>query len=149
MGNHTHAPRGTVDRPILQAIERRLQTVAFIGRTDLGLQRGTATLTATLDLAYLPADVETAYFDIRWYTSDDFSIHYQEEWTDDDWRRRWDRHPYDPPSLEEHYHPPPDAGTPPDPEMYPQHHFDVLSDVLDETLDHLRNHPLNMRSGSP
>lgn len=65
MGNHTHAPRGTVDRPILQAIERWLQTVAFVDRTGLGLQRGTAMLTATLDLDYLPADVETAYFAVQ------------------------------------------------------------------------------------
>jgi hypothetical protein len=147
MGTGSHAPRGTIDRAVLQAIERRLRTVAFVDRTDLGPTHGTMTLTATIDLAYLPAGVETAYFDIQWYTSDDFSIHYQEVWTDDDRQRRWDRHPYDPPSLEEHFHPPPNADDPV-PKAYPSVHFDVLSDVLDATLDHLRTHPLNTRSGS-
>jgi hypothetical protein len=140
MGGSSHAPRGTIDRAILQGIEGRLHTASHIARTTLGPQRGTMLLTAEFDLAYFPAGVERAYYDIRWYTSDDFSIHYQENWTDGEWKRRWDRHQYDPPQLEEHVHPPPDAGQP-DPEAYPTHHFDVLSLVERRTFDHLKNHP--------
>lgn len=137
----SHAPRGTIDRAVLQGIEGRLQTAPHIAQTTLGPQRGTMALVAEFELAYFPACVERVYYDIRWYTSDDFSIHYQENWTDGEWKRRWDRHQYDPPHLEEHLHPPPDAGTPPDPADYPPHHFDVLSQIDAATFAHIRNHP--------
>ena len=50
-------------------------------------------------------------FDVRWFTTGDFSVHYVEEHEDEElWERRWDRHPnthntrlhfYKPPSATE------------------------------------------------
>ena len=82
-----------------------------------------------------------AYYDIRRYTSDDFEIRYQENWTEGrDWWRRWDKHPRD--EKRTHYHSPPDAGHPPKPATFPGSSYEILRYVDEETLDHTRNHPL-------
>lgn len=145
MSGQSHAARGTIDRAVLQGIERRLKTAHHIEQTTLGPHHGLLTLVADFDRSYFPACVDRAYYTIRWYTSDDFSIHYQETWADGQWMRRWDRHPYDPPQFEEHYHPPPDAGSPPEQAAYPTHHFDVLSHVEAKTLAHIKTHPRHDR----
>ncbi len=109
MGNSRHTPVGSVDRTILMSIKQRLDTAPYIQSTALDLKHGKPTLTARFASEYFPTTVEEAYYDIRWYTSGDFEIHYQENWTDDRvWKRRWDRHPRQ--GKRSHYHPPPDAG---------------------------------------
>lgn len=93
-----------------------------------------------MQLNYFPPVFEEAYFDLRWYTSGDFEIHYQENWTDDrEWKRRWDRHPRN--GSRTHYHPPPDAGQP-QPATLPTNYYDVIGYVEHETIDHIREHPL-------
>ena len=51
---------------------------------------------AEYDLGYVPSDVERASLRIRWYQTDDFSIHYSERNSDrPPWECRWDKHPND------------------------------------------------------
>ena len=104
-------------------------------------KHGKPTLTATFALEYFPTAVKEAYHDIRWYTSGDFEIHYQENWTDErEWKRRWDKHPRN--GKRTHYHPPPDAGSPPKPVNLPTHYYEMLRYADTETLDHIKSHPL-------
>ncbi len=146
MGGHSsHVPIGSVDRTVLTTIEGRLKTASYIRRTYIAIERGKPTLRADFDLHYLPPEVEEVYYDIRWYTSGDFEIHYQENWSDDrEWKRRWDRHPRDGPR--DHYHPPPDAGHPPERAEYPSNYYDVVRYIEEDTIDHIRTHPLLQHS---
>lgn len=82
------------------------------------------------DLGYFPGEVERAYLRIRWFETDDFSIHYSEQYrTGYVWECRWDCHPNDH-NTREHFHPPPDASTPGDDAEYPADWRDVLGTVL-------------------
>lgn len=138
-GGH-HSPGGRIDRSVLVAIKQRLQTAAHITETVIAPKRTKSTLTASLDTRYFPTEVDRAYYDIRWYTSGDFEIHYQEHWSDDTWQRRWDRHPRN--GSRTHYHPPPDAGHPPTNCSLPTNYHEVLRTVEEETIDHIKDHPL-------
>lgn len=140
MGATPHAPVGSVDRAVLVAISQRLQTAAHVTQTVIAPKRDKPTLTATLDTSYFPPAVESAYYDIRWYTSGDFEIHYQEHWTDDTWQRRWDRHPRN--GSRTHYHPPPDAGRPTSLSS-PTNYHDVMQVVEEKTIEHIKTHPLH------
>ncbi|MFN3270108.1 MAG: response regulator transcription factor, partial [Candidatus Kapaibacteriota bacterium] len=74
---------------------------------------------ADYDLGYFPSGVTRAYLRIRWFETDDFSIHYSEQYqTGNSWECRWDRHPNDH-NTREHFHPPPDAPTPGEDQDYP------------------------------
>ena len=141
MGSPSHAPVGNVDRTILMSIKQRLETAPYIQSTRLNLKHRKPTLTATFAQEYFPTTVEEAYYDIRWYTSGDFEIHYQENWTDDrEWKQRWDSHPRQ--GKRTHYHPPPDAGVPGKPANLPNHYYDMLRHADRETFDHIESHPL-------
>lgn len=142
MGSHdTHTPVGSVDRTILMSIKQRLDTAAYIGTTTISLKHGKPTLTATFVRDYFPPDVEDAYYDLRWYTSGDFELHYQENWSDEQgWKRRWDKHPRD--GKRTHYHPPPNAGHPPEPAEFPDNYYEMLRYIDEQTLAHIKEHPL-------
>lgn len=43
--------------------------------------------------SYYPASVDDAILTVRWYTNDDFTIHYREVHSEHTWDCRWDRHP--------------------------------------------------------
>jgi hypothetical protein len=65
-----------------------------------------------IELADGIGSAERARFDIVWTIHGDYNIHY----TDDEGHDfRWDRHPNAYPNVtgEEHFHPPPDAGSTP------------------------------------
>lgn len=137
----SHSPVGSVDRTVLITIEQRLKTVSHIRTTYIAVKRGKPTLRAELDVSYLPPTIGIAYYDIRWYTSGDFEIHYQENWNDDrEWSRRWDKHPRN--GKRTQYHPPPDAGHPPQPAQFPSNHYEMMRYIERETFDHIENHPL-------
>lgn len=145
MSGSSHTPIGSVDRSILIGIDRRLRTASYVGETYVSPKRGTATLTATVSPECFVKHVADAYLDVRWYTSGDFEIHYQENWTDgQEWKRRWDRHPRE--GSRDHYHPPPDAGRPPEAASYPETYHEMMRMVERETIEHLRNHPLLERA---
>jgi hypothetical protein len=85
---------------------------------------------AAYDLGYFPGGVTRASLRIRWFKTDDFSIHYAEQYrTERSWECRWDRHPNDH-NTREHFHPPPDAVTPGDDDNYPGKWRNVLGFVL-------------------
>jgi len=73
---------------------------------------------------------------VRWYTNDDFTLHYREGHTDRVWECRWDRHP-NPHNTRDHFHPPPAAEAPGDDASWPADHRDAVSVVLDEIEDRI------------
>jgi hypothetical protein len=79
--------------------------------------------------AYYPESVAKATLDVRWYTNDDFKIHYRERHPDHAWECRWDRHP-NPHNARAHFHPPPAAQTPGEDADWPTDHLNVLATVL-------------------
>ena len=92
---------------------------------------------ADFDLGYLPGGITRAYLQILWFETDDFSIHYSEQYrTADSWECRWDRHPNDH-NTREHFHPPPDAPTPGEDATYPDEWRDVLATVLTRLDDRI------------
>jgi len=86
--------------------------------------------------SYYPAPVDDATLTVRWYTNDDFTIHYREVHSEHTWECRWDRHP-NPHNTRDHFHPPPTAPTPGDDDSWPTDHRDVLQLVLDEVEDRI------------
>lgn len=121
------APR--IDRPILEDIRDRLQTASQFSSVTLDTSEGQTHLEAEIDPALNPPTLERRFLDIRWYTNGDFRIHYQEEWTDETWRLRWDRHPNDH-NTRDHFHPPPDAATPGEDRSWATEYRDVMSRLL-------------------
>ena len=121
---------GPVDTELLDRIAQRL--AASKRFSTVALQPGSApnSVMADLDLQYYPAIVSRAYLQVRWFTTDDFGIHYIEQHTDGQtWECRWDRHPNDH-NTRGHLHPPPDASTPGRDKTYPADWRDVLTQVL-------------------
>jgi len=85
---------------------------------------------ADYDLGYFPGGVRRASLRVRWFETDDFSVHYAEQYqTDDSWECRWARPPNDH-NDREHFHPPPDAATPGADDDHPEEWRDVLAVVL-------------------
>ena len=80
------------------------------------------------DDAY-PPGTTAARLDVRWFTTDDYSLHYVEDSESGRYQCRWDRHPKGS-APRTHYHPPPDAG-PAEPSPLESHHLEVLFTVLD------------------
>lgn len=128
------AGRGPVDAEVLDRIVTHLDRSARF--EDVQARPGYApnAVVAEYDLGYFPSGVSRAYLRIRWFETDDFSIHYSEQYrTDTSWECRWDRHPNEH-NTRDHFHPPPDASTPGEDEEYPDDWRDVLARVL-ESLD--------------
>ncbi|MFC7138742.1 hypothetical protein ACFQMA_02685 [Halosimplex aquaticum] len=120
-----------IDRPLLEFFRTHLgatEQVANAGITDAD---GHLELRVTLTPSYYPATVTEATLTVRWYTNDDFKIHYREVHPETTWQCRWDRHP-NPHNARDHYHPPPTAPTPGEDASWPDDHRDVLTLVLDE-----------------
>lgn len=119
-----------IDRPILEFLQTRLAATQQIEHTAISDASGHLALHVTLATAYYPETVPEATLLVRWYTNDDFKIHYRESLTDSDWECRWDRHP-NPHNTRDHFHPPPTAPTPGKDDDWPTDHRDVLRHVLD------------------
>lgn len=95
-----------IDRPILEDLRDRLWAASQFESVAIELIEGQTHLKAVVDPALNPAGVERRFLDVRWYTNDDFRVHYQEDLEEETWRQRWDRHPSTHNSRE-HFHPPP------------------------------------------
>jgi hypothetical protein len=137
------SPAPPIDRPILEDIRDRLRTSQSFTDADIVLHEGHVRLLAVLDPSYVPATVEEATLDIRWYSNDDFSAHYHETGVEE-WACRWGRHP-NPHNAREHYHPPPDATTPGEDRSWPGDYRDVMSLVLDRIDRRIEEHWLDLR----
>ena len=119
-----------IDRAVLQAVRNRLRTAPQIDTAVIGVADGQTKLEATLTAAVTPATIDRRFLDIRWYTNDDFRIHYQEDWPDRTWCQRWDRHPNEH-NDRDHLHPAPDAATPGEDRTWPRTFEAVLKLVVD------------------
>jgi hypothetical protein len=107
-----------IDRPILEHVRARLSRTRQFVSVSITDDDGHLELQARLAAAYRPTELQGASLIVRWYTNDDFAIHYRERWADDDSQCRWDRHP-NPHNSRNHFHPPPNAATPEVDEEWP------------------------------
>lgn len=87
-------------------------------------------LRALLDAGQYPDSVMAARTDIRWFATDDFSIHYIETREEDPWECRWDRHP-NPYNTRLHFHEPPTGADVSDLNLSSLHPLDVYSTVFE------------------
>ena len=127
-----------VDFEILRTMYSRLRKTERFESAELEPKYAPNSLVLRYDLRYFPSFVEEAFLEIRWYTNDDFNIHYEERYTDGEkWKCRWDRHPNQHNSRE-HFHPPPDASTPGEDASFPEDWRDMVSFVLEELDGHIR-----------
>lgn len=127
-----------IDRPILEFLQDRLDTTPQVNRTQITDSEGHLELRVQLSNTYYPESIKEATFTVRWYTNDDFKIHYREVSTEGDWECRWDRHP-NPHNSREHFHPPPDAVTPGDDASWPTHHHAVVRLILDRLEERIED----------
>jgi hypothetical protein len=121
---------GPIDTELLDRIAAHLARSARFEDVQARPPYAPNAVIADYDLGFFPGGVRRAHLRIRWFETDDFSIHYAEQYqTGKSWECRWDRHPNDHNSRE-HFHPPPDAPTPGTDEDYPEGWRDVLATVL-------------------
>lgn len=125
-----------IDRPILEFLQTRLQATQQVSKATITDDSGHLELHVVLARSYYPASIEHAQLTTRWYTNDDFKIHYREVHPEQAWECRWDRHP-NPHNSRDHFHPPTDAPTPGDDASWPADHRDVVTLVLDEIEDRI------------
>ena len=120
-----------IDRPILGFLQSRLAATRQVESATTTADSGHLELAVVLAAAYYPASIDEATLTVRWYTNDDFKIHYREVGAGGSWECRWDRHP-NPHNTRDHFHPPPAAPTPGVDDSWPLDHRDVLTLVLNE-----------------
>jgi hypothetical protein len=125
-----------IDRPILDAIQGRLRSATQFKRVEIETVDHVASV-ATIESEYVPDDVETIRLVVRWYTNDDFAIHYRETRPEGAWEQRWDRHP-NPHNDRDHFHPPPYAATLGRNASWPDDYRDVMQRVLEDVEDRIR-----------
>jgi hypothetical protein len=134
-GDSESAP---IDFEVLYRVYSRLQGDERFEEVKLRPDYAPNSLVPRYDLRYFPSFVVANYLQIRWYTNDDFNIHYEEEYEKGDtWNCRWDRHPNSH-NHRGHFHPPPDGSTPGENRDYPTDWRDVLSLALNEVDDHIQ-----------
>lgn len=122
---------GPPDRQTLRLLERRFADEPLV--TETGFDPDTdepRVLRAHVDSDRFPPSIDAVRFDVRWFTTDDFSIHYVETTTtDEQWECRWDRHPNSH-NARLHFHRPPGGTETVDLELPSVHPLDVFSTVL-------------------
>jgi len=129
--------RGPVDSELLDRIATHLARSNRFNSIDTRPAYAPNAVIADYDLGYFPNGVTRAYLRIRWFETDDFSIHYSEQYqTGNVWECRWDSHPNDH-NTREHFHPPSDASTPGSDREYPDDWRDVLTTVLTRLDDRI------------
>jgi len=130
--DHDESNVGEIDSDILDRIGRRLEGSSRFSDVAVQPEYAPDSVIIEFDLGYFPVAVVRSYLRIRWYTTDDFTVHYSEQYEDGStWECRWDRHPNDH-NIREHFHPPPDATTPGEDAHHPDDWRDVVSTVLAE-----------------
>lgn len=127
-----------VDRGALVRILDRIRTNRQIVRAYITLIHRETCLLAEFDLDYYPSDLQDAYLNVRWYTNDDFKLHYHESWESGNWDCRWDRHPNSH-NTYDHFHPPPNAPTQGEDDSYPDDLHEVMRLVEEEINVRIRS----------
>jgi hypothetical protein len=126
------AGTGPIDTEVLRRIAGRIETSVRFSSVAYRPDAAPNAVVADYDTGYFPAAVDRASLRIRWFETDDFSVHYAERYRDGTrWECRWDRHPNDH-NARAHFHPPPDAVTPGNDASYPLDWREVLTQVLNE-----------------
>jgi len=125
-----------IDRPILERLQLTLDRAQQVERVAISDAAGHLELAVSFISRYYPTSIEEATLSVRWYTNDDFKIHYREEHEGDVWMCRWDRHP-NPHNSRDHFHPPPAARTPGEDAAWPRDYRDVSRLVLGEIEDRI------------
>jgi len=121
---------GKIDADVLERIGTQLSGSQRFKKVVFQPAYAPNAVVAEYDLGYFPAAVERAYLRISWFDTDNFNVHYSEQYESGElWECRWDRHPNDH-NTREHFHPPPDAETTGDDVAHPNDWRDVLSQVL-------------------
>lgn len=130
---------GPPDRQTLRLIETLLTDEPLITTTEYEPDSyEPRILHALCEKDRYPAAVGPARLDIRWFASDDFSLHYLETIADDRWECRWDRHP-NPHNARLHFHQPPNGDDIVDLTWSSLHPIDILSTVIaaiEQRIDH-------------
>ena len=122
---------GPPDRQTLRLLERQLASDSLVAETVFEPDPyEPRLLRALLASGQYPESVTEARVDIRWFTTDDFSIHYLESRDGDLWECRWDRHP-NTHNTRLHFHEPPTGNDITDLEVASLHPLDVYSTVFD------------------
>ena len=123
---------GGVDFDVLTRLGRRLANNPRFESVAYRPEYAPNSVVGEFDLGYYPAAVTRASLRVEWFESDDFHVHYAEEFQDGSrWECRWDRHPNDHNSRE-HFHPPPAAATPAQDCSHPRDWRDLMTDVLED-----------------
>lgn len=122
---------GPPDRRTLRTLERHLVDEPLVSETAFDPDSvEPRELRVQIDTELFPPAIEDVRLDCRWFTTDDFSIHYIETTTAGDrWECRWDRHPNSH-NDRLHFHQPPTGDETTDIELSSLHPIDVLSTVL-------------------
>lgn len=128
-----------IDSDVLERIGRRLRGSEQFSRVEYRPEYAPNAVVADFDTGYFPAGVERVSLRIRWFQTDDFSVHYSEQYRNrSPWECRWDRHPNSH-NDREHFHPPPDAGTPGEDTTFARDWRDVLSRVLSAITERIQS----------
>lgn len=111
-GDSAPAATGPPDRQTLRLLERHLAADPLVDETAFEPDAYEPQhLRAQLDVGRYPESIAAARLDVRWYTTDDISVHYVEAHDDGErWECRWDRLP-NPHYSRLHFHQPPAATT--------------------------------------
>ena len=130
---------GGIDSDVLERVGRRLRGSARFSNVEYRPSYAPNAVVADFNTGYFPADVERAYLRIRWFVTDDFSVHYSEQYRDgSSWECRWDRHPNSH-NDREHFHPPPDAATPGKDMTFARDWREVISRVVSELSERIQS----------
>lgn len=123
---------GAVDTAVLERIGRRLEGNSRFSKVAYRPEYAPNSIMVEYDMGYFPVGVERAYLRIRWFETDDFHVHYSEQYdSNESWECRWDRHPNEH-NTRDHFHPPPDAASPGNDADYPRDWRDLLTAVLQD-----------------
>jgi len=130
---------GGIDSDVLERIGRRLRGSARFSSVEYRPAYAPSAVVADFDVGYFPAGVERASLRIRWFETDDFSVHYSEQYRDgESWECRWDRHPNSH-NDREHFHSPPDAATPGEDMAFASDWREVISRVVSELSERIQS----------
>ncbi|WP_121823414.1 hypothetical protein [Halostella salina] len=142
-GSGDPTPTGPLDVPTLETVAGRAGSHPLVERWVFDPSGASPRLLRIeLDGNAYPPSVEAARLDVRWFVTDDYSVHYVESQDGGRYECRWDRHPKAS-APRTHFHPPPDAGEA-TPSPLDPHHLDVCFTVLDwvaERVEELHDGP--------
>jgi hypothetical protein len=92
----TSPDRGPVDTELLDRIAAHLARNDRFDDIQTWPMYAANAVVAEYNLGYFPNGITRAYLRIHWFETDDFSIHYSEQYqTTNSWDCRWGRHPND------------------------------------------------------